>query len=74
MSVITAAMRGSSEENIIDGLTSWTEKILDVEEKLKKTKDVRQSVLNFLNRQVLDGFISQRDSIELDLSIQIMFM
>ena len=53
-------------ENIIDGLNSWTEKILDVEERLKKTKDIRQSVLNSLNRQVLDGFISEQDSIELE--------
>ncbi len=51
-------------ENIIDGLNSWTEKILDAEERLKKTKDVRQSVLNSLNRQVLDGFISERNSLE----------
>ena len=53
-------------ESIIDGLNSWTEKILDVEERLKKTKDIRQSVLNSLNRQVLDGFISEQDSIELE--------
>ena len=53
-------------ESIIDGLNSWTEKILDIEERLKKTKDIRQSVLNSLNRQVLDGFISEQDSIELE--------
>ncbi len=60
-------------ENIIDGLNSWTEKILDAEERLKKTKDVRQSVLNSLNRQVLDGFISERDSIELEHTYDLWF-
>ena len=53
-------------ENIIDGLNSWTEKILDVEERLKKTTDLRKSVLDSLNRQVLDGLISEQDSIELE--------
>ncbi len=53
-------------ESIIDGLNSWTEKILNVEDRLKKTKDIRQSVLNSLNRQVLDGLISKKDSIELE--------
>ena len=52
-------------ESIIDGLNSWIEKILDVEERLKKTKDIRQSILDSLNRQVLDGLISDQDSIEL---------
>ena len=51
-------------ESIIDGLNSWMEKILD--ERLKKTKDIRESVLDSLNRQVLDGFISEQDSIELE--------
>ena len=53
-------------ESIIDGLNLWTEKILDAEARLKKTKDLRTSVIDSLNRQVLDGFISERDSIELE--------
>ena len=53
-------------ENIIDGLNSWTEKILDVEARLKKTKDLRTRIIDSLNRQVLDGFISEQDSIELE--------
>ena len=53
-------------ENIIDALNSWTEKILDAEERLKKTTDLRKSVIDSLNRQVLDGFISEQDSIELE--------
>ena len=48
-------------ENIIDGLNSWTDQILDVEERIKKTKDIRKSVVDSLTRQVLDGFISEKD-------------
>ena len=49
-------------ENIINGLNSWVEKILDVEEQLRKTKDLQKSVMDSLNGQVLDGFISEQDS------------
>ena len=51
-------------ESIIDGLNSWMDRILD--ERIKKTKDIQESVLDSLNRQVLDGFISEQDSIELE--------
>jgi hypothetical protein len=53
-------------ETIVDALNSWTERILDLEEKLKKTTDIRESIVSSLNRQVLDGFISEQDSIELE--------
>ena len=46
-------------ENIVDGLNSWTEQILDVEERLEKISDVRKSVIDSLKRQVLDGLIFQ---------------
>ena len=55
---------GSVLEDIIDALDLWTERILDGEERLKKTTDIRKSVLNSLNRQVLDGLISEQDSRE----------
>ena len=45
-------------ENIIDNLNAWTERIVDVEERLKKSTDIRKSVLDSLNRQVLDGLVS----------------
>ena len=32
-------------EDIIDNLNAWTEKIVDVEERLKKSTDIRKSVL-----------------------------
>ena len=53
-------------ENIIDNLNAWTERIVDVEERLKKSTDIRKSVVDSLNRQVLDGLISEQDSIELE--------
>ena len=53
-------------ENIVDGLNSWTEQILDLEERLEKITDVRKSVLDSLKRQVLDGFISELNAIELE--------
>ncbi len=39
-------------ESIIDGLNSWMDRILD--ERIKKTKDIRESVLDSLNRTRFD--------------------
>ena len=58
-------------QNIIDGLNSWTNQILDIEERIKKTKDIRKSVVDSLTRQVLDGFISEKDSIELEHNLDL---
>ena len=52
--------------DIIIALNSWTEQIIDIESRIKKTQDIRKSVLDSLNRQVLDGLISEQDSIELE--------
>ena len=60
-------------DRIIDGLNSWTEKILDIEEKIKNSSDLRQSVLDSLNRQLLDGLISEQDSIELGYTSSLWF-
>ena len=53
-------------ENIIDGFNSWIERILDIEERLKKITNIQTSVLDSLNRQVLDGLLSEQDSRELE--------
>ena len=45
-------------ENIIDNLNTWTERIVDVEERLKKSRDIQESVLDSLHRQVLDSLAS----------------
>ena len=52
--------------DIVIALDSWTEQIIDAESRIKKTQDIRKSVLDSLNRQVLDGLISEQDSIELE--------
>ena len=52
--------------DIVIALNSWTEQIIDAESRIKKTQDIRKSVLDSLNRQVLDGLISEQDSIELE--------
>ena len=52
--------------DIVIALESWTDRIVDVESRVKKTQGIRKSVLVSLNRQVLDGLISEQDSIELE--------
>ena len=52
--------------DIVIALESWTDRIVDVESRIKKTQDIRKSVLDSLNRQVLDGLISEQYSIELE--------
>ena len=52
--------------DIVIALESWTDRIVDAESRIKKTQDIRKSVLDSLHRQVLDGLISEQDSIELE--------
>ena len=52
--------------DIVITLESWIDRIVDVESRVKKTQDIRKSVLDSLYRQVLDGLISEQDSIELE--------
>ena len=59
-------MTESVLKDIVIALDSWTEQIIDAESRIKKTQDKRKSVLDSLNRQVLDGLISEQDSIELE--------
>ena len=59
-------MTESVLKDIVIALDSWTEKIIDAESRIKKTQDIRKSVLDSLNCQVLDGLISKQDSIELE--------
>ena len=52
--------------DIVVALESWTDRIVDAESRIKKTQDIRKDVQDSLNRQVLDGLISEQDSIELE--------
>ena len=58
-------------EDIVSAFDSWTSRIIDVESKLQKTQDIRQSVLQSLKRQVLDGLVSEQDSIELEYVVDL---
>ena len=53
-------------EDIVDSLDSWSQRLLDIESKLKKTQTIREKVVDSLKRQVLDGLISESDSFELE--------
>ena len=53
-------------QDIVDVLESWTNCIIDVEYKIKKFKDIQKIVQDSLNKQVVDGLISEQDSIELE--------
>ena len=59
-------------DDIISAVDSWAERIIDVESRLKKTKDIRKSVLDSLTRQVSDGFISGQDSKELGITCDLL--
>ena len=51
-------------QDIVDVLESWTNCIIDVEYKIKNLKDIQKIVQDSLNKQVVDGLISEQDSIE----------
>ena len=53
-------------EDITDALESWSQRILDVESKIKGVTDLRQSIIDSLQRQVVDGLLSEQDSVELE--------
>lgn len=53
-------------DDIVDSLDSWSQRLLDIESKLKKTQTIREKVVDSLKRQVLDGLISESDSFELE--------
>ena len=48
--------------DIVNALESWTDRIVDVESRIKKIHDIIKRVVDSLNRQVLDGLISEQDS------------
>ena len=52
--------------DIVKALESWTDRIVDAEAQIKKLHGIQKLVQDSLNRQVLDGLISEQDSIELE--------
>ena len=53
-------------EDISDALEHWSEAILDAESKINRTTDLRVNIINALQRQVLDGLISDSESLEIE--------
>ena len=53
-------------EDISEALESWSQRILAIETKIERTRDLRENIVNTLQRQVLDGLISEQDSFELE--------
>ena len=52
--------------DIGEAINSWSQRLLDIESRLKKTQTIQEKVANSLKRQVLDGLISESDSYELE--------
>ena len=53
-------------EDICEALESWSQRILDVEVKIKGVTNLREDIANSLKRQALDGLISESDTFELE--------
>ena len=49
-------------EDIGEALELWSQRILDVEAKIKGVTNLREDIVNSLKRQVLDGLISESDT------------
>ena len=53
-------------QDIVNALESWTDRITDAEYKIKKIQDIQKIVQDSLSKQIIDGLISEQDSIELE--------
>ena len=53
-------------ENISRALENWSHNILDVETKVKRVKDFRETIVADLHRKIEDGVISEQDSLEFE--------
>ena len=53
-------------EDISEALELWSQRIFDAETKIQGVTDLRQNIIDALQRQVLDGLISESDSFELE--------
>ena len=60
-------------EDIVDALDLWTRKILVLETDLQKNSDVKNTIVNCLQRQVLDGLINEQDARELQYVVDLWY-
>ena len=47
-------------------MENWSHRILDVETKVKRVKDFRETIVADLHRKIEDGVISEQDSLEFE--------
>ena len=60
-------------EDIVDALHLWIRKILVLETDLQKNSDVKDTIVNCLQRQVLDGLINEQDARELQYVVDLWY-
>ena len=53
-------------EDISQALDNWSHRILDVETKVKRVTDFRETIVADLHRKIQDGVISEQDSLEFE--------
>ena len=53
-------------EDISQALDNWSHRILDVETKVKRVIDFRETIVADLHRKIQDGVISEQDSLEFE--------
>ena len=53
-------------QDITEGLESWSRRICELETEYNRTSNLHQNIINSLQRQLLDGLISQQDLKELE--------
>ena len=58
-------------EDIAEALELWSQRILELETNFGKTKELSEKISNALNRQVLDGMISEQDSSKLQYIVNL---
>ena len=58
-------------EDIAEALELWGQRILELETNFGKTKELSEKISNAVNRQVLDGFISEQNSCKLQYIINL---
>ena len=58
-------------EDIVNALDLWTQKILVLETDLQQNSDVKKTIVDCLQRQVLDGLLTEQDAKELQYVVDL---
>ena len=49
-------------QNITEAFNSWAQRIIDAETEYSRTTSLHQKITDSIQRQLLDGFISEQDA------------